>query len=125
MTMGMNDDRMVSVAQLREFVKLSQGATFSSKDQTETYEWMEKTLSKFQYRKLKKKEKGVVRGYLRTVTGYSDTQLDRLIRRKKETGRVLPKPRTQPTFPRIYTVDDVALLGLVDNAEGRRTGAAV
>jgi transposase InsO family protein len=120
----MTDEHVESVAQLAEFVKLSKCAKFTSKG-TEAYEWMGKTLAKFQYRKLKKKEKGIVRGYLRTMTGYSDTQLDRLIRRKRETGRLLPKTRTQPCFPRIYTVDDVALLSEVDNAEGRRTGAAV
>ena len=124
-TINMYDEHVESVAQLAEFVKLSKCAEFSSKDRRETYEWMGKTLGKFRYRRLSKKEKGIVRAYLQTVTGYSDTQLDRLIRRKQETGRVYAKKRTQPTFPRVYTTDDVALLSEVDNAEGRRTGAAV
>jgi hypothetical protein len=123
--MGMNDDRLVSVAQLSEFVKLVQGATFTSKDRAETYEWMGNTLSKFGYFSESKKNRGIIKTYLRVTSGYSDTQLDRLIRRKKEVGRVVQKKRTQPSFPRIYTVDDVALLSEVDNAEGRRTGAAV
>lgn len=125
MTIGMNDDNVVSIAQLREFLKLSQGATFSRKDRDEAYEWIGRTLGKFGYHRLGKKDKGIVRAYIRKVTGYSATQLDRLIRRKLEVGRVVAKERTQPTFPTIYTPEDIALIAEVDNAEGRRTGGAL
>jgi transposase InsO family protein len=121
----MNDDNIVSIAQLREFLKLSDSAAFSRTDRDETYEWIGRTLGKFGYHRLAKKEKGVVRAYIQSVTGYSDTQLDRLIRRKREVGRVVARSRTQPTFPTIYTPEDVALLAEVDNAEGRRTGGAL
>ena len=57
--------------------------------------------------------------------GYSDTQIQRLIQRKSKTGVLRKKERTQPTFTRTYTVDDIALLLEVDNAENRRTGAAL
>lgn len=125
MTIGMNDDNVVSIAQLREFLKLSQGAKFNRKDRDGAYEWIGRTLGKFAYHRLVKKEKSVVRSYIRTMTGYSDTQLDRLIRRKKETGRVVARERTQPIFPRVYTAEDIALIAEVDNAEGRRTGGAL
>lgn len=125
MNMAMNDDNVVSIAQLREFLKLSQGAKFSRTDRDEAYEWIGRTLGKFAYHRLGKKDKGIVRSYIRTVTGYSDTQLDRLIRRKHEVGRVVASERTQPIFPRVYTAEDVALVAEVDNAEGRRTGGAL
>ena len=121
----MNDDNIVSIAQLREFLELSNSATFSRTDRDEAYEWIGRTLGRFGYHRLTKKERGVVRAYIRKVTGYSDTQLDRLVRRKHEVGRVVAKERTQPTFPRVYTAEDVALLAEVDNAEGRRTGGAL
>lgn len=125
MTIGMNDDNIVSIAQLREFLKLSNRATFSRTDRDEAYEWIGQALGKFGYHRLVKKDKGVVRAYIRRVTGYSDTQLDRLIQRKREIGRVVARTRTQPTFPTIYTPEDIALLAEVDNAEGRRTGGAL
>jgi transposase InsO family protein len=125
MTINMNDDTVVSMAQLKEFLKLSRGARFSKTDRDEAYEWMGRTLSKFRYTELTKKERGVVRGYIRGMTGYSDTQLDRLIRRKKEWGCIVSKERTQPTFPRIYTAEDTALIAELDNAEERRTGGAL
>jgi hypothetical protein len=59
------------------------------------------------------------------MTGYSDAQVDRLIARKKATGRILKRERTQPLFPRVYTSDDIALLAEIDNAEARRTGGAL
>jgi len=125
MNMAMNDDNVVSIAQLREFLELSNSATFSRTDRDEAYEWIGRTLGKFGYHRLTKKEKGVVRAYIRTVTGYSGTQVDRLIRRKREVGCVVAKERTQPTFPRVYTPEDIALIAEVDNAEGRRTGGAL
>jgi transposase InsO family protein len=125
MTIGMNDDSVVSIAQLREFLKLSNSAKFISEDRTEAYRWIGKTLTKFRYSRLRKKERGIVIKYLIAMTGYSETQIDRLIRRKKKCGRVTQKKRTQPTFDRIYTSEDVALLCEVDNAEGRRTGGAL
>ena len=59
------------------------------------------------------------------MTGYSETQVDRLIRRKRDVGRVVARARTQPVFPRTYTAEDVVLIAEVDNAEGRRTGGAL
>lgn len=125
MTIGMNDDNVVSIAQLRGFLELSNSATFSRENRKEAYEWIGRTLGKFGYHRLSKKDKGIVRAYIRKMTGYSDTQLDRLVRRKREGGRVVARERTQPTFPTIYTPEDIALIAEVDNAEGRRTGGAL
>lgn len=125
MTIGMNDDSVVSIAQLREFLKLSNSATFGRKDRDEAYEWIGRTLGKFGYHRLAKKERSIVKSYICRVTGYSDSQVDRLIRRKKEVGRIVRKERTQPIFERVYTAEDIALIAVVDNAEGRRTGGAL
>ena len=125
MTISMNDDHVGSVRELREFVKLSRGAVFRSKNRGEAYEWIGKTLGKFRYFGESKKNRSTVKRYIALMSGYSETQVDRLIRRKKETGRVVLKERTQPTFPRVYTPEDIARIVQVDNAEGRRTGAAV
>jgi transposase InsO family protein len=125
MNMAMNDDNVVSVAQLREFVKLSNSAKFSSVSRDETYEWVGNTLGKFRYFSESKKNRGPVKGYIQKMTGYSETQVDRLIRRKRDVGRVVARKRTQPVFPRVYTQEDIALIAEVDNAEGRRTGGAL
>ena len=121
----MNDDSMVSIAQVKEFLKLESGARFSKTDRDEAYEWIGKTLGKFRYFSETKKHRGIIKAYLATVSGYSNAQIDRLVACKRTTGRVCLKERTQPTFPRVYTAEDIALISEVDNAESRRTGGAV
>lgn len=121
----MNDDSVVSMAQLRELIKLGNSATFIRDNQTEAYAWINRTLGKFRYFRESKKHRGIIKEYIRSMTGYSDGQVDRLIQKKRQHGRIVRAKRTQPTFPRVYTADDVALLVMVDNAEGQRTGGAV
>jgi len=125
MTLNMNDDSMVSIAQVKEFLKFESGARFSKTDRDEAYEWIGKTLGKFRYFSETKKHRGTIKAYLATVSGYSNAQIDRLVACKRTTGRVCLKERTQPTFPRVYTAEDIALISEVDNAESRRTGGAV
>lgn len=125
MTITMNDDQVVSVAQVQELVKLPPGAQFEAKSQEEAYSWIDRALDKFRYRRASKKNRGVIKRYVMMMTGYSETQVDRLIRRKRDTGRVRPRTRTQPTFPRVYTPNDIALLAEVDAAEEYRNGRAV
>ena len=118
----MNDDNVMSIAQLREFLKLSNSAAFKSTDSDEAYVWIEKAYKKFRYRTLKKKEKGIVKKYLMKMTGYSETQIDRLLARKKKVGKIVKCERTQPSFPRIYTSADVALLARCARAPRLRGG---
>jgi len=125
MTITMQDDHITSIAQLREFAMFPDGATFNKTNAAEAYKWIGQTLDRLQYRNLTKKDKGPVRTYLRRMTGYSDAQLDRLIAQKKLVGTIAKKERTQPTFPRIYTTEDIALIAEVDSAEDRRTGGAL
>jgi hypothetical protein len=120
----MNDDNVTSIAQLREFLKLSNGAKFNSESVEESYTWISRVLLRFRYKRLRKGDRSLVKQYLITMTGYSETQIDRLIHRWKKQKVLVKQKRTQPTFERFYTPDDVALLAEVDNAENRRNGAA-
>ncbi len=115
---------MTSIAQLREFSKLSKRAVFTSNDTNEAYQWIEQALGKFHYQSLKKGDKGVIKKYLVSMTGYSEPHIDHLIARKKEFGCIRKKERTQAKFERFYSATDIELLVEVDNAEGRRNGKA-
>jgi len=108
--MDMDDNHTTSVAQLAELVKLGKCARFKSTNKVEAYEWIGRTLGKFRYFSLSKKSRGIIKQYLMAMTGYSEGQVDKLIRRKKETGLVILKERTQHKFPRKYEAGDVALL---------------
>ncbi len=108
--MDMDDNHMESVAQLAELVKFGKCVRFKSTNKTETYEWIGRTLGKFRYFSESKKSRGILKQYVVAMTGYSEGQVDKLIRRKRDTGLILPKERTQHTFPRKYEPADVALL---------------
>jgi hypothetical protein len=126
MTIDMNDDHIVSVAQLKEFVKIHTKAKFKSTDtKKETYEWINNILNKFKYRSLKKKEKSIVKKYLMNMTGYSEGAVDKLIARKKKYGRVFVKKRTQHSFQTYYDVSDITLLAQVSEVTLNQNGRAL
>ena len=126
MTMEMNDDHLVSVAQLKEFAKLSNSAKFkSNSSKVETYEWVNATLGKFRYRSLKKREKNIVKTYIQKMTGYSDGAVDKLIARKKKFGKIFVKERTQNTFQKFYGSNDIELLAEVSNVTLNQNGRAL
>ena len=121
----MNDNQIMSVAQLTELVKLGNSVKFKGADKVETYEWIGKTLSRFRYLSESKKNKGIIKKYIVTMTGYSDDQIDKLIKRKKDTGRVFLAQRTQHKFPIYYEAKDVALLADGSAALNHPNGKAV
>lgn len=90
MKITMDDSRITSIAQLREFLKTSQGMAVSLEDAPikERYEFIDKTVDRLDYQKLRKRDKRVVVNYLRKITGYKHTQLFRLVKRA-ERGKLV------------------------------------
>lgn len=126
MTLNMNDDHLVSIAQLKEFAKLNNSAKFkSNSSKVETYSWVEKSLGRFRYFSLKKGERSIVKNYIGKMTGYSGDTVDKLIARKKKFGKILVKERTQNSFVRIYEPSDIALLAEVSNVTLNQNGNAL
>jgi len=121
----MNDIKVENVAELAHLIKLGKDIEFLGKDRNEVYAWIETTLTKFRYFWETKKNRGIVKRYLITMTGYSEEQIDKLIWRKKKTGMIRIMQRTQHRFPKTYSVDDIALLSEVDVSESFRNGNAV
>jgi len=115
---------MLSIAQLKEFSKLHEGIEFAAVSAKERNAWIEEVVTRFGYFKLKKKHKHVVKGYLRAMTGLSNSQTKRLLAAKKKTGRIVANNTGRHSFPKIYTPQDVALLITTDNAHLRLSGPA-
>lgn len=123
--MDMDDKDVMSVAQLKELIRLGKCVKFNSHNKRETYEWIGRALGKFRYFSESKKNRGIIKGYLVVMTGYSDDQIDKLIGRKKKFGRVFLMERTQHTFPKKYDARDVALLADTTSALSHPNGKAV
>lgn len=124
MTTIMNDSRIVSIPQIREFIKVAKGITFRGSTKKEKYKWMEEVLNKFRYFSLKKKDKTIVKSYIIKMTGYSDSQVTRLIAKKKRVGKIMACLTKRSKFSRVYTTEDVALLIETDNAHSKLSGPA-
>ena len=120
----MDDSDIVSVAQIKAFLSSSALVNFKGVSRKQKYQWIENTLNRFRYSKLKKKDKGIVRNYIIQMTGFSPAQISRLLKKKKETGKVLASSTKRNSFPTTYTPEDIARLVDTDNAHARLSGKA-
>lgn len=120
----MNDSHIISIAQIKEFLKLTNSIRFKSVSRKEKYQWIEKTLSQFRYFSLKKKDKTTVKNYIRQMTGLSDARTTRIIARKKKFGRLWLGSTRRHRFPKKYTPEDIARLVKTDNLHLRLSGPA-
>jgi len=83
----MHDSHITTIEQIQSFTQLNTTIDFCIIDKRARYEWIDETLRKFKYHRLKKrKEKSVVSTYIRKVTGLSKIQVKRLIRKHKRRG---------------------------------------
>jgi len=125
MVIDMNEDRLVTLPQLRQFVEGTTEVEFRrcGKDE-DRYRHIEGVLRRFAYARLKRADKGLLVRYLMRTTGYSRPQLVRLIKRAR--AGLLQKGYCAPThgFARRYTDADVILLAATDTLHGTLSGPA-
>jgi len=122
----MTTTNLKTIEALQAFLDGNQLAAFAvlgSKD--ERYDFIRKTLVKFSYIILPKKDKGVVIQYLIKMTGYSRQQLTRLIRQYTKTGKINWAPCRSNGFTKKYTHQDIALLAKTDELHDTPCGQAV
>lgn len=115
---------MVSITQIKEFIKVAKDIEFCGASRKEKYAWIEEVLLRFRYFRLRKKEKSALKKYMMQMTGFSDAQLTRLIAKRKKTGKISADSTTKHKFEKTYTTEDVALLIETDKAHGRLSGQA-
>lgn len=124
MTLHMNDSHLVSIAQMKEFLKVDSVIRFRSLSQKETYQWLEEVLQRFRYFKLRKKKKSILKDYIRKMTSLSEAQATRLIARKKKFGAIWLGSTKRRRFPKKYTPEDIGRLIETDNLHRRLSGPA-
>lgn len=98
--------------------------TKGNKNKQKMYDWIGKTLGKFRYASVLKREKSIVLSFLETMTKLSRVQLKRLCAHKKERGILLVVTEGRHSFPVRYGATDIARLIETDNAHGRIAGEA-
>ena len=124
MQLVMNDERLQTIEQIKQFLAGSEALDFGGVSVEERYQWIETVLVRFKYYRLKRAEKGVIRRYIEKVSGYSRAQVSRLIREYRKRGQLKKAQYQRHRFPRSYTPADIALLARTDELHDYLSGPA-
>ena len=121
--MTLHTQGLKTLAQVQAFVSSNEAITFTLTDRVAAYNWMTDTLKQFHYGRCTRPDKGVLRQYLRKVTGFSRAQVARCIKQFTDDG-VIQDRRRAPAVPfaRRYTTDDIRLLAEMDALHGTVSG---
>ena len=79
MMITMENSRLIHFTQLKDFLKGTTALDFSVKSRKEKYTFIKQTFDHFKYTTLSKKQKGLVKRYVRKVTSYSTAQITRVV----------------------------------------------
>jgi hypothetical protein len=123
----MNLKDLKNTHELQTFLDGSQSVAFSVPgNKSNRYAFIQSVLKQFHYRVLKKREKGIVLGFLLQVTGYSRQQLTRLVKQYLNAGVVqYRRPRKPPGFKQKYSDVDITLLAEMDERYDTPSGAII
>ena len=120
----MNDSALHTIEQVEAFLTVAAAVEFRFENTTAGYAWIQATLARFVYATLRRPHKGILRGYLQAVTGYSRAQVARLIRGFQKTGRVRRHAGVRHRFAVHYTPADIRLLAKTDELHETLSGPA-
>ena len=123
MIVTLHTQGLQTLEQVRTFVAGNAPISFTLTDRVAAYGWMADTLRQFGYPRCKRADKGVLRRYLRKVTGFSRAQVARCIAQFTDGGRIVDRRRAPAVpFVRRYTPADIRLLAEVDALHGTLSG---
>lgn len=119
----MENSRLVNFIQIKDFLQGTNAVAFSVISKKEKYKFIKETFDQFKYTTLSKKQKGLVKRYVRKVTGYSTAQVTRVVA-KSFYGNPYRSDYKRHIFSKKYTPADILLLIKTDNLHGRLNGVA-
>ncbi len=133
MVINMDETKLRTIAQLQEFLDATPEVSFTGTagdGDAQRYEHISRVLRRFDYPQRNKRERGVVLAYLRRTSGYSRTQITRLVARwidNRLAQAPLAKRYCAPAAPfaRKYTASDIELLVEMDRANEDVCGPAI
>lgn len=119
----MKNSRLVNFIQIKDFLQGTNSVDFSMSLRKEKYAFVKETFDQFKYTTLKKKQKSLLRLYIRKVTGYSTAQTARVLAFSFH-GNPYRSSYKRHVFTRKYTPSDILLLIKTDSLHGRLNGIA-
>ena len=124
MVIDMNDAKLKTLTQVKEFLEGTRDVEFQVLEK-DRYLFIERTLGRFGYERLGRKEKGIVLRYVQQMTGLSRQQVTRHVQRFRETGTVTLRYRAPSKgFRKVFDSRDVVLLAETDERHGTLSGPA-
>jgi predicted DNA-binding transcriptional regulator AlpA len=124
MTIDMDDRNVTTIKQIEKILEIPNDIAFTGKNRAERYKWIESVIKRFDYFRLGRRDKGLVKTYLERMSGFSRAQITRLVKRQQLEGSIRPSKAPRHRFPKVYTAADKELLAQTDNAHDRLSGPA-
>jgi transposase InsO family protein len=126
MVIDMNDSKLTTIEQIREFLAGTADATFSiPTDQARLHEFVAIVLRRYRYFKLGRNDRGIVLAYMLRLSGYSRQHLTKLIAQYRDEGSLKPASRANRTsFGGRFGATDIALLAEIDILHETLSGPA-
>ena len=126
MILSLNIERLRTLEQVGAFLDGSVPVDFKPDTREEAYAFVQRMLARFDYARLGKADRGLLKRFLEKTTGLSRSQMTRLVRQHAETGRIEDRRGRPPSrrFERRYTAADIRLLAEVDATLGQMAGPA-
>ena len=126
MVIDMNDARLDTIEQIREFLAGTADVNFSPpSDQAVLYGFVSTVLKRHRYFERTKGQRGVLIAYLQRLSGYTRQHLTKLVARYRDEHSLKSLSRaSRSSFSRRYGPEDVMLLAEVDSLHDTLSGPA-
>ena len=125
MQISMKNLERVNLSEMKDLLSGSGEVSWRTEGIEARYSFITAVLKAQCYRKLGKKERGVVRQFLGKVTAASRAQVTRLIGRWMQERKIVRQPVQRPSFTVRYQREDVVLLAATDAAHADLSGPAL
>jgi transposase InsO family protein len=126
MIIKMNETKLATLEQIREFLAGTSDVVFSvPADEPQLRVFVATVLRRFRYDRRSKSERGVLFAYMQRLSGYSRQHLSRLISQYRVTLSLdLASRASRTSFTRKYDAEDVRLLAETDSLHDTLSGPA-
>src|SRR5271156_6252811 len=116
MIIKMNETKLATLEQIREFLAGTSDVTFAiPAEEARLRAFVTTVLRRFCYGRRSKSERGLLFAYMQHLSGYSRQHLSRLIAQYRDTRSLAPASRVSRTsFSCKYAAEDVRLLAETD-----------
>lgn len=120
----MTNSKNLCLSAIGDFMSNPPIIHFKSVSKKDRDEWIQKVIMDHKYLKCSRSDKGMLRRYIRRMTGISKSQLTRLIAKYRKRGTLKPREYIRNKFEKIYTMGDIEVLADLDNAHECLAGPA-